>query len=157
MAFPTTQVSTANLDNSADNPGLARVDILAAVQNLNTIVSGANTATGVAVLNGSGELDSNRLPSTYSPSGQLVLSPGNGVVKIQDVLRMQALTTDDVLALTDSEAGDVVFVSNGDAGDPCLAMYANNQWNVIPLNNGTISKDVQAQVTAEFSVICIPD
>lgn len=157
MAFPTTQTSTDNLDNSTDNPGLARADILLAVQTLNTIVSGANAADGVAVLDGSGELPSSVLPSTYSPTGILLLAPGQGVVKIQDVLRMQALTTDDVLALTDSEAGDMVFVTDGDSGSACLAIFANDQFNVIAFNSGTISKTVQAAVTAVFSLICIPD
>lgn len=157
MAFPTTQTNTENLDNSTDNPGLARADILLAVQNLNTIVSGANAADGVAVLDGAGELPTELLPSTYSPTGILVLAPGQGVVKIQDVLRLQALTTDDVLALTDSEAGDVVFVTDGDSGSACLAIFANDQFNVIPLRSGTISKTVQAAVIAEFSIICIPD
>lgn len=157
MSFPTSQVSTTHLDSSSDDPSLARADLLLAVQNLNTIVSGADAANGVAVLNGSGELASSRLPSTYSPTSNLVLSPATGVVKIEDVLRLQPLTTDDVLALQDSANGDVVYVTDGDAGDPCLAVYANSQWNVLPFNFGTIAKDTQAVMTVTVSIICIPD
>lgn len=156
MSFPTSQVSTNNLDNSADDPSLARADLLLAVQNLNTIVTGAGQANGVALLNGSSELASNHLPSTYSPTTNLVLSPATGVVKIEDVLRLQPLTVDDVQALQDSANGDCVFVTDGDAGDPCLAVYGNSQWNVIPFNFGTISKDTQAALSSVATIICIP-
>jgi hypothetical protein len=157
MAFPTTQVSTDNLDSSADDPSLARADLLLAVQNLNTIVSERGTAGGVALLNGSGELASSQLPSTYAPTQTLTLAPTTGVVKIEDVLRLQPLTTDDVLALQDSANGDVVFVTDGDSGSPCLSIYANSQWNVIPFNSGTIAKTVTATLAAVATITAIPD
>lgn len=157
MAFPSTQVSTANLDSAADNPSLARVDLLAAVQNLNTIISGANAALGVALLDANGEIASQRLPSTYSPQNNLTLSPSTAVVKIEDVLRLQPLNTEQVQALTDSVDGDMVYVTDGRAGDPCLAVRAGSQWNVIPFNSGTISKDTQAALVATVEMICIPE
>lgn len=157
MAFPTTQVSTSNLDSSADDPSLARADLLLAVQNLNTIVSGRDAASGVALLDGAGQLASNRLPSTYAPTQTLTLAPTTGVVKIEDVLRLQSLTTDDVLALQDSADGDVVFVSDGDSGSPCLAIFAQTQWNVIPFNSGTIAKTVTATLAAVATITAIPD
>lgn len=156
MAFPTQQVSTNNLDSSADDPSLARADLLLAVQNLNTIVSEAGGASGVALLDGSAKLQSSQMPTSFSPSQNLILSPTTGVVKIEDVLRLQALTTDSVLLLTDNQAGDIVYVSDGDSGDPCLAIYANNSWNVIAFNSGTISKTVAATLTATATLACAP-
>lgn len=157
MTFPTSAIPTTNLDSGTDDPSLARADLLLAVEHINTIVSEANTANGVCVLDGSGKVASTRLPSTYSPSENLTLAPTTGVVKIEDVLRLQQLTTDQVLLLTDSSSGDVVFVSDGDAGDPCLAVYANSQWNVLKFNQGTIAKDTQATFTVTSSITAIPD
>jgi len=157
MAFPTQQVSTNNLDSSADDPSLARADLLLAVQNLNTIVSEAGGAGGVALLDGSAKLQGSQMPAAFSPSQNLTLSPTTGVVKIEDVLRLQALTTDSVLLLTDNQACDIVYVTDGDSGDPCLAVYANNSWNVIPFNSGTIAKDVQAVLTTTALLVCAPE
>lgn len=39
MTWPTTQVSTTNLDQGTDNPGLARPDLKQAVDNINAVVS----------------------------------------------------------------------------------------------------------------------
>lgn len=156
MTFPTTAISTLNLDSGTDDPSLARVDLLQCVQHVNTIVSEANTANGVLVLGGTAQVASSQLPSTISPAATLVLSPTTGVVKIEDVLRLQQLTTDQVLLLTDSESGDVVFVTDGDAGDACLAVYANSEWNVLKFNQGTIAKDTQAAFAVAVTLTAVP-
>jgi hypothetical protein len=157
MTFPTSAITTDNLSSGSSDPSLARADLLLAVQHINTIVSEANGAGGVAVLDGSARIASTRLPSTYSPSENLTLAPSTGVVKIQNVLRLQQLTTDQVLLLADSTDGDVVYVTDGDSGDPCLAVYANSNWNVLTFNQGTISKTVAATITSSSSIIAIPD
>lgn len=154
MAFPTTQIGTTNLDSSSDDPSLARADLLLAVQSLNTIIAEAGGANGVALLNGSNELPSSRIPSSLSPSGTLTLSPGSGRVKIEDVLRLQQLTTDDVLALTDNQAGDLVYVTDGDSGESCLAVYSSDQWNVVQFK-GTISKTVVVSMAAAATIACV--
>jgi hypothetical protein len=156
MTFPTSAIPTSNLDSGTDDPSLARADLLLSVQHINTIVSEANTANGVCVLDGSAKVASTRLPSTYSPSENLTLAPTTGVVKIQNVLRLQQLTTDQVLLLADSTNGDLVFVSDGDSGDACLAVYANSNWNVLAFNQGTISKTVAAAITSTATLTAVP-
>jgi len=39
MTWPTTAISTANLDSGGDNPSLARIQILAAVQDINSVAA----------------------------------------------------------------------------------------------------------------------
>lgn len=135
MAFPTSQVVTTNLDASTDDPSAARADLLDATQKLNTIIDEAGTAQGVALLNISGQIPNSQIPSTIAPAtGVLTLAPVDGVVKIQDVLRLQLLDTDEVEALTGA-AGDLVYVSDGDTGSPCLAVYDGTDWLRVSLGS----------------------
>lgn len=131
MTFPSTQVSTANLDSAADDPSLARADLLDAVEKLNTIIDEANTANGVCVLNSSGKIPSSTIPGQITlASGVQVINPVDGVVNIRDILRLQPTTVVELEALT-SQAGDVAYCSDGDAGDPCLAFYNGTDWVVV--------------------------
>ena len=150
MAFPNTQISTANLDSDADSPSLARVDLYNAVTALNTIIADANSADGVCVLNAGGTIASNQIPLTVSPTGTLVLAPTTGVVKIQDVLRMQTLTTAEVEALTGT-TGDIVYTTDGDAGQPCLAAYDGSKWRVVRFMTSISSAAISISVTASIS------
>ena len=129
MAFPTgVVISETNLDSGTDDPSLARVDLLLAVQSLNTIIDGAGSADGVAVLDAGGRIPAAQIPATLSPSaGVMTLSPVSGVVKIQDVLRLQILDVATVSSLTGTE-GDIVYVQDGDAGSQCLAVYDGTDW-----------------------------
>lgn len=129
MAFPISQINTTNLDADTDDPSLARSDLLSAVQSLNTIIAEANAADGVAVLDINAQIASTAIPNTIAPTtGVLTLTPTSGKVKIQDVLRLQILSFDDIQGLTNNAEGDVVYCSNGDAGDPCLAVYNGTDW-----------------------------
>lgn len=140
MAFPTAQVSTTNLDSSADDPSAARADLLDAVQKLNTIIDEANAALGVALLNSSGKISATAIPNSLTSTGTLQLKPSNGVVSVSDILRMNTLTTAETLALVGSQAGDMVMVSDGDSGEITLAVYNGSQWRRIELMNA-ISSD----------------
>lgn len=136
MAFPTSQITTSNLDAGSDDPSQARADLLSAVEALNTIIDEAGTAEGVALLNLSGQLPSDQIPNTIAPtSGVLTLAPTSGKVKIQDVLRLQILSFDDIEGLENNAEGDVVYCSNGDAGDPCLAVYNGTDWLRVSLGS----------------------
>lgn len=138
MAFPSTTVSTANLDSSADDPSLARADLYSAVTSLNSIISEANTAGGVPVLSSSGKISSTQVPNTISATGTQVLSPSNGVVNIQNVLRLSTLTTARANALTTNTEGDIAMISDGDGGSLCIAVYDGTNWKRIALGT-TIS------------------
>jgi len=129
MTFPTTQISTENLDADTKSPAAARVDLLQAVEHINEIVNGANAAQGVVVLNSSAQIPAEYVPATIAPpTGVLTLAPVSGRVKIEDVLRLQAFPTSAINTLTDLAEGDVVFSIDGDSGAPCLAVYDGTDW-----------------------------
>ena len=140
MAFPTTQITTTNLDAGTDSPADARGDLLDAVQKLNTIIDEANAAGGVLVLNGSSQVPGANLPATIAPTtGVLTLAPTTGRVKIEDVLRLQTQNTATVEALTSIAEGDIVYVTDGDGGDPCLAVYNGTDWLRVALGTAISS------------------
>lgn len=127
MAFPTTQITTTNLDSDTDNPALARVDLLDAVTKLNTIIDEANSADGVVVLSSSGKILSNQVPNTVTATGTQILNPTSGVVQIENIIRLTPQTTTALEALTPTE-GDVAYCSDGDSSNPCLAVYNGTDW-----------------------------
>ena len=138
MAFPTTQITTTNLDAGTDDPSLARVDLLDAVQKVNTIISEGGAANGVALLNSSGKLSSTQIPTTITATGVQVLNPTGGVVQIQDVLRLTSKTTVELNALKTAgtaASGDVAFCSDGEGstGGPTLAVYDGTNWRQVAL------------------------
>lgn len=133
MAFPNVDIVTTNLDSDSDSPAAARVQILQAVQALNIIIAGAGVADGVALLNSGGSIPGSQIPSSIAPTGILTLAPTDGFVKIEDVLRLQIFTTDQLEAVVSTAAGDLAFVSDGDAGDPCIAVNDGTDWLRISL------------------------
>jgi len=144
MPFPTTQVSTTNLDSSADDPSLARADLLDAVQKLNTIISEGGSAQGVALLDGSGELDGTQIPTTISVSGTQILSPTSGIVNIQDRLRLSALSNSQITSLSSPTLGDVVIASNISVDQGAgVAFYDGSNWRAIGFGNVALSGNVQ--------------
>jgi hypothetical protein len=138
MTFPTGQViTTTNLSSATAKPSDARADLLLAVQTINTIVADANSAGGVAVLNGSGEIVSSQLPSNYAPADDLVLNPTTGLVKVQDVLRLQQLTSAQILALATPALGDIALSTDGDGGDPAICFHDGTDWKYLALSSLT--------------------
>lgn len=134
MTFPTSTVSTDHLDSSADDPSLARADLLDAVQKLNSIIDDADGAGGVAVLDGSGYIKTAQLPVTTTVSGTQILAPTTGVVNIQNVLRLSPLVKNSILALTPTE-GDLVLCGNiatGSTNVGGLAIYDGTNWRALP-------------------------
>jgi len=138
MSFPTTAVTTTNLDAGTDDPALARVDLLDAVTKLNTIITEANGADGVVTLTSSGKLSATVIPNTMVSTGTLNLAPTNGIVNIQDRLRLTPVSVTVANALASPVEGDLVYCTNGDAGDPCVAVYNGTAWKKIALG-ATIS------------------
>lgn len=111
MAFPTSNVSIANLNSANADPSLARVDLLDAVQKLNTIIAEANTAQGVVVLDTQGRLVSTQIPNEIAVTGVQTFAPSTGVVAIQSVLRLPARSQAEITATT-ANVGDIAFCSN---------------------------------------------
>lgn len=139
MTFPTGQViPTDNLDSSTAKPSDARPDLLLAVETINTIVADADSAYGVAVLDGAAQIKSDQLPAQYSPGDDLVLSPSTGIVKIQDILRLQIMPKATVLALTGSVVGDTVMAADDLTGaNPKIAFFDGTNWKYIALSSMT--------------------
>ena len=135
MTFPTGQViPTTNLDSSSDSPASARADILQAVQTINTLVADAGGADGVLVLDGSGLIPSGVFPTYQTPTGTLTLAPTDGVVKINNVLRLQTLNKTQVLALT-AATGDMAYCTDAVGGSTAgLCVYDGTHWKIIDLD-----------------------
>lgn len=72
MVWPSTTVSTANLDSSLDSPDLARQDLLLAVQNLNVIKDARNQTNGIAPTDGNNQVPIANLPTqALLPAGMM--------------------------------------------------------------------------------------
>ncbi len=139
MAFPSgTSISTANLDSASDDPSLARANLLTAVQTLNQLIASENSASGVAVLDGNAQLDTAHIPPEISPT-TLTLSPVDGIVKVEDRVRLQIKTAAQVLAWADSAVGDMCLIATDLTGaSPKLAMYDGTNWRYVALSTWTI-------------------
>jgi len=139
MAFPTgVSISEANLNSSADDPSLARADLLQAIQTLNQLIASKDQALGVPVLNGSGQINSSQFPNSFTPTGNLTLAPVDGVVKIEDILRLQIVPKATLIARSGSVIGDVALAADDLTGaNPKLAMYDGTNWKYVALSSWT--------------------
>lgn len=135
MTFPTgTSINTTNLDSATDDPSLARADLYAAVIALNNIIASADTASGVALLDASGLYASARMPATISASGTQIISPSSGIVNIQDVLRLTALTSSQISGLSSPQLGDIVISTNAASGNAAVCFYDGSDWRYMALS-----------------------
>ena len=134
MTFPTANVSTSNLSSDTTSPSAARADLLDAVEKLNTIMSEGGAASGVALLDGSARIPISAIPTTIT-TANLALNPGDGVVSIQNVLRLNQLPTATILNFTGNVSGDMVMCSNvgNIASNPGIAIFDGTQWRGLPL------------------------
>jgi hypothetical protein len=155
MTFPTSTTPTTNLDSAADNPSLARADLLQTVQSLNTIITEANGAGGVCVLDGSGQITTNRIPTTIAVTGTQIIQPSTGFVNIRDVLRLTAQPTSDIDLIVGMVAGDIAYSTDGDAGEACLAVYDGTLWRIVRFM--TAIGGVQAAVTSSATLTATAD
>lgn len=131
MAFPTSQVNIDNLDSDSDNPAAARADLYDAVTKLNTIIDEANGANGVALLNASGNIDSNKLPQTIAfGSGNQIIAPSSGIVNIQDIIRLTAQPKSDILNINTATltVGDIALASDVNSGTVGLCLFNGTGW-----------------------------
>lgn len=127
-------VTTNHLDDAADDPSQARVELYNALVELQAVINGRGTSNGVASLNASTKIPAAQLPDTIqSSSGQpLLLQPNTGRVSIEDIILLTPKTVAELNALS-SVAGDVAFCSDGDAGTECIAVYDGTNWLRISL------------------------
>ena len=132
-------VSTTNLDSSADDPNLARADLEAALDELTAVINGRGSSNGVASLDSSTKVPAGQLPDTLTSSvgNNIILQPDTTRVAVQDILNLNPKTVAQLTALSAIE-GDVAYCSDGDSGSKCIAVYNGTDWKVISLGS-TIS------------------
>lgn len=132
-------VSTTNLDSSADDPNLARADLEAALDELTAVINGRGSSNGVASLDSSTKVPAAQLPDTLTSSvgNNIILQPDTTRVAVQDILNLNPKTVAQLTALSAIE-GDVAYCSDGDSGSKCIAVYNGTDWKVISLGS-TIS------------------
>lgn len=139
MTFPTTPIPTTNLDSSTADPSLAREDLLQAVESLNTIMSEVNQALGVALLTSDGKYDGTKFPDSIYSDGQMTLTPGNNILSLQGIIRLQRAPKEVILAWTDMIDGDMVLATDADGGNLALCIYdeTNTEWKYLPMASWT--------------------
>lgn len=132
-------VTTTHLDSAADDPSQARQELYLALLELQNVINGRGTASGVASLDANTKIPTAQLPDTIqSSSGNaLLLQPNTGRVSIEDIILLTPQTVAELNALSAFE-GDVAYCSNGDAGSKCIAVYDGSNWKVVSLGS-TIS------------------
>jgi hypothetical protein len=116
-------VTTTHLDSASDDPSQARVEIKAALEELQAVINGRNTASGVAGLDSNSLVVNTYLPNTLisSSGNNLTLQPNTGLVVIDDIINLTPKTVSQ-LESTSVAAGHIAYCSNGNAGQPCLAV-----------------------------------
>lgn len=132
MTFPSTPIPVTHLDSSTADPSQARVDLLQAVNYINTIIAEKNTANGVVVLQGDGTIGATLLPTTISTNGQLTLAPSNTIVKVENILRLQGIPSVVLKTFVDLAAGDVALSTDADNGNAALCFYDGTEWKYVP-------------------------
>lgn len=139
MTFPSGNVvDTTELASGTGNPATARAELYNLAVWFNQLVASQNSANGVAVLDGQGQLPSSTFPGTLAPTGILTLAPTDTIVKIEDILRLQIIPKANLLALTNSVVGDVALCADDLTGaNPKLAMYDGTQWVGLALSSFT--------------------
>ncbi len=116
-------VTTTHLNQGTDDPSQARVEIYNAFIELQNVISGRNTADGVAPLDGTGKLANTLLPNTLTSSAatDLTISPSTDRTVFENIIALTPRTVAELAVLT-ANAGDIAYCSNGFAGQPCLAV-----------------------------------
>ena len=139
MTFPITPIPTTNLDSDADDPSLARVDILQAITSLNTIMAEVNQAYGAALLGADGKLDGTKFPDSQYTDGQCTITAGSNVISLQSLVRLQRIPKDVLLELTNMIDGDIVLSTDADSGKLALCIYDgfNEEWKYLPMSSWT--------------------
>jgi len=104
------------------------------------VISGRNTADGVAGLDASSKISATQLPDEINSSAatDLTLDPTTGKVKLEEILNLKPQTTAQLNARTDKATGDVAYCSDGgadSAGVGCIAVYDGADWRSIQLGN----------------------
>ena len=119
-------VTTVHLDSDSDSPTSARVEIKLALDELQNVINGLNTANGACGLDANALVSNSKLPATLVTSGSnnLVLDPNTNMVKIQNFINLAPVAYAN-LPSTPAQ-GDVAFLTtNGAAATKNKLCYYN--------------------------------
>lgn len=138
MTFPTgNSVTTDNLASGTGNPAAARTDLYTMAVYLNQIIAGAGAASGVALLDASGRINSSQMPMTITSPGNLTLTPNSGYVKLNSILRFQVIPRATLLTRTDMVIGDMaLFADDLTGANAGVAMYDGTNWRILGVLSG---------------------
>lgn len=126
-------VTTTHLDSDSDSPTSARVELKLALDELQNVINGLNTANGACGLDANGLVSSAKLPATLTTTGSnnLVLNPNSNMVKIQNFVNLspQAYAN---LPTTPAQ-GDVAFLTTdgASASQNRLVYYDGSAWKYV--------------------------
>ena len=123
-------IVTTALDAAGDDPSAARAHLKAALDEITAIINGRASASGVASLDSDTLVPAAQLPNELnSSSGQpLTLDPATGIVIIEDVLKLNAITESAAKALSGLADGMIVMLSDGDSTIAAPAYYSAGEW-----------------------------
>lgn len=138
-------VITDNLDSASKTPAAARADIYNALVELQAVINGRGAVSGVASLDGSGQVPTSQLPSTLTSStGNVTLTPNSGVVSIENVIN---LSPTDYAGLPATPAsGDVAYLTEDGASvtQNRLVYYTGTAWAYVDnQSTGTFTPNVE--------------
>ena len=123
MAFPTTQLTYANLDASGDDPSQARVELLTALQRINQILSAYNVASGICPLDGSAQVPAANLANatvadaTTTVKGKVELATAAEVAALTDAVRAVTPATLPLASATQRGLVELATTTEAAAGD----------------------------------------
>lgn len=120
-------ISTTNLDSATDSPALARLDLLAALGELQNVINGLGTVGGALKIDADDKILGREGIKTAT-SKNLNLQPNTSMVKIQNFINLAPVA---YASLPSSPAnGDVAFLTTDGAGatknKPCY--YNGTDW-----------------------------
>lgn len=151
--FPQIVLADDQLDESADNPSLARPQLLAAVQTINQIMESGDAPNGVALLDEDGYLKNNQLRKD-EPNGvpsldentrisgfRLPVGPGLGVDAITEQVRLKRGLEND--------SGTVKVENSGSSFLQSIVIDENGL--IIRVETGVMPSLTDQQFTSYFS------
>jgi hypothetical protein len=116
-------VTTVHLNSGSDDPSQARTEIYNALVELQAVIGGRGTASGVAPLGTDSKVANTYLPDTIASSyaTDLTVAPTTYRTVFQNIISLTPRTVSQLVILN-ANAGDIAYCSNGNAGQPCLAV-----------------------------------
>lgn len=110
-------ISTANVSSATDNPADARTDIYNAFVELQAVINGRGTASGVASLDSTTKVPAAQIPATLvSTTGDITLQPNSARVSFEDIINLEPI--DHASLPASPSKGDIAFLTTDSGATP---------------------------------------